>query len=78
MVNLPESYLQLYGVRHMVEDTQNAKEETHCRHMGYSFQLAAWVLLYASSHRPDNTYHGLCYNSRGALAGTRSSSMCTP
>ena len=23
----------------------------------------------------DNTYHGLCYTSRGALAGTRNSSM---
>ena len=42
--------------------------------MGYSFQLAARVLLYAS-HRHDNTYHGLCYTSRGALAGTRNSSM---
>ena len=39
--------------------------------MGYSFRLAARVLLYASSHRQDNTYHGLCYTSRGALAGTR-------
>ena len=29
--------------------------------MGSSFQLAAKVLLYASSHRQDNTYHGLCY-----------------
>ena len=38
--------------------------------MGYSFRLAARVLLYASSHRQDNTYHGLCYTSRGALAGT--------
>ena len=38
--------------------------------MGYSFRLAAKVLLYASSHRQDNTYHGLCYTSRGALAGT--------
>ena len=28
------------------------------------------VLLYTSSHRQDNTYHGLCYTSRGALAGT--------
>ena len=27
--------------------------------------------LYASSHRQDNTYHGLCYTSRGALAGMR-------
>ena len=29
------------------------------------------VFLYASSHTQDNTYHGLCYISRGALAGTR-------
>ena len=36
------------------------------------------VLLYASSHRKDNTYHGLCYTSRGALAGTRNSSMGPP
>ena len=34
-----------------------------------------WVLLYAPSHRQDSTYHGLCYTSRGALAGTRNSSM---
>ena len=34
--------------------------------------------LYASSHRQDNTYHGLCYTSRGALAGTRNSSMGPP
>ena len=37
------------------------QEETHCRHMGYIFRLAAWVLLYAPSHRQDNTYQGLCY-----------------
>ena len=46
--------------------------------MGYSFRLAARVLLYASSHRLDNTYHGLCYTSRGALAGMRNSSMGPP
>ena len=44
---------------------------TRCRHMGYSFRLAARFLLYASSHRQDITYHGLCSTSRGALAGTR-------
>ena len=38
----------------------------------------ARVLLYAPSHRQDNTYHGLCYTSRGALAGTRNSSMGPP
>ena len=46
-------------------------EETRCCHMGYSFRLAA-------SHRQDNTYHGLCYTSRGALAGTRNNSMGPP
>ena len=51
------------------------REETRCSHIGYSFRLAARVLLYAPSHRQDNTYHGLCYTSRGALAGTRNSSM---
>ena len=29
----------------------------------------------APSHRKDNIYHGLCYTSRGALAGTRNRSM---
>ena len=51
------------------------RKETRCRHMGYSYRLTARVLLYAPSHRQDNTYHGLCYTSRGALAGTRNSSM---
>ena len=51
------------------------RKETRCRHIGYSFRLTARVLLYAPSHRQDSTYHGLCYTSRGALAGTRNSSM---
>ena len=46
--------------------------------MGYSFRLAARVLLYASSHRQDDTYHSLCYTSRGSPAGTRNSSMGPP
>ena len=40
-------------------------------------RLAARVLLYAPSHRQDSTQHGLCYTSRGALAGTRNSSGST-
>ena len=72
-------YLRLYGFTHMVKDhSDSEREETRCRHMGYSFRLAAKVLLYASSHRQDNTYHGLCYTSRGALAGMRNSSMGPP
>ena len=50
--------------------TRVTREETLCRHIGYSFRLAARALLYASSHRQDNTYHGLWYTSRGALDGT--------
>ena len=54
------------------------RKETRCRHIGYSYRLAARVLLYAPSHRQDNTYHGICYTSRGALTGTRNSSMGPP
>ena len=49
------------------------RKETRCRHIGYCYRLAARVLLYAPSHRQDSTYHGLCYTSRGALAGMRTS-----
>ena len=51
------------------------RKKTLCRHIGYSYRLAAKDILYAPSHRQDNTYHGLCYTSRAALAGTRNSSM---
>ena len=44
------------------------RKETRCRHIGYSYRLTVRVLLYAPSHRQDNTYHGLCYTSRVALA----------
>ena len=54
------------------------RKETRCRHIGYSYRLTARVLLYAPSHRHDNTYHGLCYTSRGALARTRNSSIGPP
>ena len=54
------------------------REETRCRHIGYSSRLTARVLLHAPSHRQDSTYHGLWYTSHGALAGTRNSSMGPP
>ena len=57
---------------------QIVRKETRCRHIGYSYRLTARVILYAPSHRQDNTYHGLCYTSCGALAGTRNSSMGPP
>ena len=42
-----------YMASDMVKD-HSAREETRCRHMGYSFRLAAMVLIYASSHRHDD------------------------
>ena len=43
------------------------------------FLLTARVLLYASSHWQDNTYHSLfVYTSHGVLAGTRNNSMGPP
>ena len=67
-------YLWLYGIGNMVKD-HLAKEETCCHYM-YSFQLAAKVLLYATSQH--TIYQGLCYTSRGALARKRNSSMDPP
>ena len=61
-------YLRLYGKDHTDSERGNLLPPH-----GLLFPLAARVLLYASSHRQDNTYHGLCYTSRGALDGTRNS-----
>ena len=70
--------LRSYGVKDMVKDHSDSLRVTRCRHIGYSFQSAARFFFYASSHRQDNTYHSLCYTNRGALAGTRNSSMGSP
>ena len=63
---LNTDYLRLYGVGHMVKD-YSVREETRCRHMGYSFRLTSRVLLHAPSHKQDSTYNDLCYTSRGTL-----------
>ena len=34
---------------------QMAREETRCRHIGYSFRLTEMIILYAPSHKRDNT-----------------------
>ena len=61
-------YLQLYGVRHMVKDHSDSEEGN---------PLPPHRLL-LSINSKDSTYHSLCYTSRGALAGTRNSSMGPP
>ena len=71
-------YLRLYGVRHMVKDHSGREKGNLLSSHRLLFQLTARVLLYAPTHRQDCTYHGLCYTSRGALAGTRNSSMGSP
>ena len=71
-------YLRLYGVRHMVKDHSDSERGNPLLPHRLLFPITARVLLYASSHRQDNTYHGLCYTSCGALAGMRNSSMGPP
>ena len=67
-------YLRLYGVGHMVEEYSNSERGNPMPPHGLLFPLNNKVLLYAPSHRQNNTYHGLCYTSCGELAGTRNSS----
>ena len=67
-------YLRLYGVGHNGKGQFRQRERKPAA-TTWATLSAARGLLYASSHRQDSTYHGLCYTSRGALAGTRNSSM---
>ena len=71
-------YLQLYGVRHMVKDHSESERRNPLPPRRLLFPIKARDLSYAQSHRQDSTYHGLCYTSRGAMAGTRNSSMDPP
>ena len=58
-------YLRLYGVRHMVKDHSDSEKGNPLPPHRPLFQINSKVFLYAPSHRQDNTYHGLCYTSRG-------------
>ena len=42
------------------------------------FSRLTRVILYAPSHIQDSTYHGLCYTSRGVLAGSRNTQWVHP
>ena len=68
-------YLRLYGVRHMVKDHSDSEIGNPLPPHRLLLSSNSKVFLYAPSHRQDSTYYGLCYISRGALAGTRNSSM---
>ena len=62
--------LDTYDVEHMVTDhSYNEKPAA----------ATTWAtLLYDPFHIQDSTYHGLCYTSRGALAGVTISSVSPP
>ena len=69
-------YLWLYGIRHMVKDHSDSERGNPL--------LPHWQLFPISSKGSfictitQALYHGLCYTSHGALAGTRNSSMGSP
>ena len=71
-------YLRLYGVRHMAKDHSDREKGNPLPPHRLLFPINSKGSFYASSHRQDSTYHGLCYTSREALAGTRNSSMGLP
>ena len=59
-------YLRLYGVRHIVKDHIDSERGNPLPPHRLLFPISSKGFLYALSHRQDNTYHGLCYTSRGA------------
>ena len=60
----------------MVKDQSDNKRGNPLPPHGLLFAISSkGSFIYAPSHRQDSTYHGLYYTSRGALAGTRHSSV---
>ena len=66
--------LLLYGVTHLVMDHSDTERGNPLPPL-HRLLFPTRDHLYATSHSQDSTYHGLSYTSRGALAGTRNSSM---
>ena len=64
-------FLRLYGVRHMVKDYSDSEKGNMVPPHRLLLSINSKVFLYAPSNIQDNTHHGLCYTSRGTLAGTR-------
>ena len=71
-------YLRLYGVTHMVQDHSDMERGNPLPPHGLLFPISSKGSFICIIPQTDNTYHGLCYTSRGALAGTRNSSMGPP
>ena len=58
-------YLRLYGVRYMVKDHSHSERGNSLPPHGLLFLISSKGYFIC---RQDNTYHSLCYTSRGALA----------
>ena len=70
-------YLRLYGVRHMVKDHSDSEKGNPLPPHRLLFPINSKGSFICTI--PDRIAHnGLCYTSRGALAGTRNSSMGPP
>ena len=68
-------YLRLYGVRHMVKHHSDSERGNLLPPHGLLFPISSKGSFICIIPQ---TYHGLCYTSRGALAGMRISSMGPP
>ena len=72
-------YLWLYSVEHMVKDHSDSERGNLLPPLyGQLISITSKGSFICIAHKQDNTYHGLCYTSCGALAGTRNSSMGPP
>ena len=67
-----------YGVGHMVKDHSDSERGNPLPLHGLLFPIKSKGSFICTIHRENSTYHGLCYTSRGALAGMRNSSMGPP
>ena len=71
-------YLRLYGVRHMVKNHSHRERGNPLPPHRLLFSIGSKGSFICIIPDRKNTYHGLCYTSRGALAGTRNSAIGPP
>ena len=71
-------YLRLYGIGHMVKDYSDSERGNLLPPHGLLVPISCKGSFICTITQTGSTYHSLCYTSRGALAGTRNSSMGPP
>ena len=67
--------LRLYGVGQMVKDHSDSESGNPLPPYGLLFPINSKGSFICTIPQTGYTYHGLCYTSRGTLAGTRNSSI---